>query len=204
MNPCYFSEDIKFLIKSILASAIGKGIYILLTNLLLAASSIYSGLFVVPITTTLSLSKVLAPSNYTKNSVFILLTASISWSPLTLNILSTSSTNITLGYINLAIENKVFIKRSDSPTHFETKDEDDILKNVAFNYPAIAFPIKVLPVPGGPNNNIPFDGFLKPLKISGLFNGYIIVSKIKSFTCFKPIISSHLVSGLFNSISCSI
>lgn len=131
MNPCSFSYDIKFFIKSILASTTGNGIYILLTNLLLAASSIYSGLFVVPITTTLSLSKVFAPSNYTKNSVFILLTASISESPLTLSILSTSSTNITLGYINLAIANNVLIKRSDSPTHFETKEEDDILKNVA-------------------------------------------------------------------------
>ena len=68
----------------------------------------------------------------------------------------------------------------------------------------MAFPIKVLPVPGGPKSNIPFEGYRNPLKISGLLSGYIIVSKINSLTCFKPIISSHLVSGLFRRISCSI
>ena len=60
---------------------------------------------------------------------------------------------------------------SDSPTHFDTKEEDDILKKVAFNYPAIALPINVLPVPGGPNRSIPLEGYRRPLKISGRFNG---------------------------------
>lgn len=81
----------------------------------------------------LSLLLVLAPSNYTKNSFFILLTLSISESPLYDNNESISSKNITLGYINFATANKVLINFSDSPIHFDTNDEAEILKNVEFN-----------------------------------------------------------------------
>jgi hypothetical protein len=35
-----------------------------------------------------------------------------------------------LGYKNLAILKSVLISFSDSPNHLETKEDDDILKNV--------------------------------------------------------------------------
>jgi hypothetical protein len=39
--------------------------------------------------------------------------------------------------------------------YFEVREEAEILKNVAEASAAIAFPIIVFPVPGGPNNNSP-------------------------------------------------
>lgn len=39
-----------------------------------------------------------------------------------------------------------------------------------------ASPIKVLPVPGGPNNRIPFGGRRNPVKISGLSKGHTTIS----------------------------
>ena len=46
-------------------------------------------------------------------------------------------------------------------------NEDALIeKKVALDEEAIHFPIKVLPVPGGPNNNSPFEGPLRPVKRS--------------------------------------
>jgi hypothetical protein len=53
-----------------------------------------------------------------------------------------------------------------SPTHLEIKSDDDIEKNVASHSVAHAFASKVLPVPGGPYNKIPFQGFKFPNKSS--------------------------------------
>lgn len=65
-----------------------------------------------------------------KNSVFIHLRLSISPSPQQLNIESISSRKITLGCINQATQNKVRTSLSESPSHFETNDDADILKKV--------------------------------------------------------------------------
>lgn len=73
--------------------------------------------------------------------------------------------------MNLAIAKRVFISRSDSPIHFETKDDAEIEKNVESNWLATALPIIVLPVPGGPNKRIAHEGSLKPTKISGFLSG---------------------------------
>lgn len=51
---------------------------------------------------------------------------------------------------------------SDSPFHFEAKEEAETLKNMLFV--AIAFAKRVFPVPGGPKSKIPFMAFLIPLK----------------------------------------
>ena len=56
----------------------------------------------------------------------------------------------------VAISNNVFTIFSPSPTHLLVRDLADILKNVEADSVAIAFPIIVLPVPGGPNNSNPF------------------------------------------------
>jgi hypothetical protein len=50
-----------------------------------------------------------------------------------------------------------------------------ILKKVADASLAIALPIIVFPVPGGPNSKIPLGGALSPLKISGLSMGQTII-----------------------------
>jgi len=65
-------------------------------------------------------------------------------------------------FFSLAIANKVLISFSDSPTYFDTKSEDDTEKNVPSHSVAHALAKYVLPVPGGPYNNIPFHGFLAP------------------------------------------
>ena len=54
---------------------------------------------------------------------------------------------------------------------------------------------KVLPVPGGPYNKIPFQGYLIPTKISGNLVGKIMASYKAYFACSKPATSSHLTFG---------
>lgn len=70
---------------------------------------------------------------------------------------SISSINITLGYFIEARINSVFTSCSASPTHLLVKELADILKKVALAWLAIALPIIVLPVPGGPNNSKPYN-----------------------------------------------
>lgn len=53
-------------------SLLGRGMYSLFTNLLLTASSSYSGRLVAPMINTLSSLMLLAPSSCTRNSVLIL------------------------------------------------------------------------------------------------------------------------------------
>ena len=71
---------------------------------------------------------------------------------------STSSMKIIDGFLSLAILNRVFISFSDSPTYLLIKSLEDTEKNVALHSVAHAFAKKVLPVPGGPYNKIPFHG----------------------------------------------
>lgn len=138
-------------------------------NLLLIASSKSSGQFVEPIIKILSVSLFLNPFICVINSVFILQETSYSLEFLAVRIESISSIYIIDGYINFAYWNNFLIKFSDSPTHLLDIDDDEIAKNVNFNSFAIALPIRVFPVPGGPNNKIEFYGYLIPLKISGFF-----------------------------------
>ena len=69
---------------------------------------------------------------------------------------------------------------------------------------AIALANIVFPFPGGPYNNIPFDGDSNPLKISGLTNGKTIVSYKIFLTSSSPLISSHLIWGEESMIDSSI
>ena len=71
--------------------------------------------------------------------------------------------NIILGLYFLAIAKRAFNVFYDYPTYFDIKSDADILKNVPpFIYVAQAFAKKVFPVPGGPYNNIPFQGVRWP------------------------------------------
>ncbi len=67
--------------------------------------------------------------------------------------------NMTLGCFIYATLNKVRTIFSPSPIYFDVREEAEILKNVAYASAAIALPIIVLPVPGGPNNSNPFKIF---------------------------------------------
>lgn len=61
-------------------------------------------------------------------------------------------------------------------THFEVKDDAEMLKNVAPDWLAIHFPIRVFPVPGGPNSKIPLGGRRNPVKMSGRSIGHTTTS----------------------------
>ena len=73
-------------------------------------------------------------------------------------------------YIHLKIISK-FIKNlydktyfSLSPTYFDIKSLDEMLKKVPEASVAQAFARQVFPVPGGPYKRIPDQGFLTPSK----------------------------------------
>ncbi|KAH3666500.1 hypothetical protein OGAPHI_003496 [Ogataea philodendri] len=85
--------------------------------------------------------------------------------------ISISSTKIIDGASRLANWNSALTSFSDSPKYLEVKEDAEIEKKVDFDSVATARASMVLPVPGGPNNNIPRAGSLNPLKRSGLKNG---------------------------------
>lgn len=77
-----------------------------------------------------------------------------------------------------------------------------MLKNVLpYISEAQAFAKYVLPVPGGPYSNIPFQGFLDPVNIYGNLNGIITASFNAYFALVKPATSSHLTSGFSEMIA---
>lgn len=51
-----------------------------------------------------------------------------------------------------------------------------MLKKVAAAWLAMALPIIVLPVPGGPNSKMALGGALRPVNMSGLSIGHTIIS----------------------------
>lgn len=170
-------------------------------NLLRTASSSYCGKFVAPITKTLSSWFVLAPSSSTRNSVFTLLELSCSPYFREHSKESISSIKITEGAFNRATANKVFTNFSLYPTHLLVREEDEIEKNVALASLAIALPIIVFPVPGGPKNKIDLGGDLSPVNISGLNIGQTIISWIIFLANPKPAISDHSTFEFFSTIS---
>ena len=66
------------------------------------------------------------------------------------------------GFLSLANSKSYLTIFSDSPCHLDTKSDDDTEKNVESHSVAHALAKKLLPVPGGPYNNIPVQGFLAP------------------------------------------
>ena len=117
-------------------------------SLSLSISLLYhltSGLLVAPTITTLADRSVPAPSNWTRNSVLILLEASFSSEDLWHRRESTSSINTTEGCLYAATANNVRTVFSPSPIHLDVSDDALMLKNVAPAWWAIAFPISVLP-----------------------------------------------------------
>lgn len=150
---------------------------------------------------TLSLLLVFAPSSSTKNYVLTLRELSCSPSLLTLSNESISSMNITLGCFARAIAKSVFTSFSLSPTHLLVRELALMLKKVADASLAIAFPIIVFPVPGGPNRRMALGGARRPVKISGLSMGQTIISWMIFLAKPKPAMELHLTSSPFSRIS---
>lgn len=117
----------------------------------------------------------LRPINSTKNSVLTLLELSCYPYLREHKRESISSMNITLGCFILAIVNNVLTNFSLYPTHLLVIELALMLKNVAWASLAIALPIIVLPVPGGPKSKIPLGGALNPVNISGRSIGQTII-----------------------------
>lgn len=78
---------------------------------------------------------------------------------------------LTDGCFATATANRARTIFSPSPIHFEVREAELILKNVDFDCEAIHFPIKVFPVPGGPNSRMPLGGLRRPVNMSGRRSG---------------------------------
>lgn len=75
------------------------------------------------------------------------------------------------------------------------KSDEETEKKVPSASVAQAFAKNVLPVPGGPYNKIPFQGFLLPVKISGNLIGIITASLSEFLAFYNPDTSYHLTLG---------
>jgi len=98
---------------------------------------------------------------------------------------------ITLGCKTSAIEKRALTIFSPCPTHLLVSEDAEMLKKVAFASLAIAFPMSVFPVPGGPNSRRPFGGALRPVKISGFNIGQTMISLIAFLAFSSPATSFH-------------
>ena len=111
--------------------------------------------------------------------------------------LSISSKKIIEGEFCLAFWNIFLTAFSDSPTHFEINSGPLIQIKLALLSVATALANKVLPVPGGPYNKIPFGGLIPILvNLSGCFNGHSTASINSCLTSSKPPISVHGTFGI--------
>ena len=70
-----------------------------------------------------------------------------------------------------------------------------MLKKVVRHSVATAFASIVFPVPGGPNNKIPFHGSSIPVKKCGYFIGINTASFSNRFASFKPTMLWNLTEG---------
>jgi hypothetical protein len=99
------------------------------------------------------------------------------------------------GFFSLALLNKAFISFSLSPTYLLIRSEEDTEKKVPSASVAQALAKKVLPVPGGPYNKIPFHGFLLPVKIYLNLMGRMTAYFNAFLAFYNPETSSHLTLG---------
>mmetsp|Transcript_84271 Transcript_84271/g.272760 ORF Transcript_84271/g.272760 Transcript_84271/m.272760 type:complete len:337 (+) Transcript_84271:210-1220(+) len=134
----------------VLASASGSGMYTRFSKRRRMAVSKSQGVFVAP---RIRICELLlpTPSICARNSVLIRRAASDSPdAPRAPQSESTSSIKMTAGRFSRAISKRLRTSRSLSPIHFDTRSDDEMLKNVASASVAHALARKDLPVPGGP------------------------------------------------------
>mmetsp|Transcript_38155 Transcript_38155/g.89489 ORF Transcript_38155/g.89489 Transcript_38155/m.89489 type:complete len:371 (-) Transcript_38155:247-1359(-) len=206
--PRSFSEsfweaaEMDFSTRARRAAASGRGIRMRRGSRRSTASSSSIGRFVAPSTRILSASaSVAAPSSCTKNSVLSRRAASCSLALRLVSIESISSMKMTDGCIFLARLKRARICFSDSPTHFDTSDEAEMLKKVDSHSVATAFANMVLPLPGGPNKRTPFGGRRMPENSFGFLAGAIMISQNSRFTSSKPTMLSQAIPGASSSTS---
>jgi hypothetical protein len=135
---------------------------------------------------------VAAPSNCTRNSVLILLEASFSSEERWVSRESISSMNTTEGWRAAATANKARTVFSPSPIHLLVRDDADTLKNVAWHSCAMALPMSVLPVPGGPNSSNPLGSCRSPEYKCGFSTGHTTSSSMHSLANSSPEMSSNV------------
>lgn len=75
---------------------------------------------------------------------------------------SISSTKMTAGCMQPATAKRARTIFSPCPIHLLVREEALMLKKVAWMLLAMALPMSVLPVPGGPNRSRPLAGALAP------------------------------------------
>ena len=112
---------------------------------------------------------------------------------LELNMESTSSKNITEGLSSLTRTKRVLINSSLSPTHFDIRHEELMLKNLQPDSTAHASPKRVLPLSGVLKRRIPLLGDLNPVNMSGCNDGKITLSHRASLAELCPTMSENLV-----------
>ena len=123
------------------------------------AGSRISSLFVAQIVKTLS--ALLKPSNSASSALIVWSFSLLLDSPRPPPIASISSINTIQGAAFLAFLYNSLTRDAPTPTYFSTKSEPHIEKKGTSASPAIAFAVKVLPVPGGPYRITPL-GILAP------------------------------------------
>mmetsp|Transcript_4736 Transcript_4736/g.16654 ORF Transcript_4736/g.16654 Transcript_4736/m.16654 type:complete len:247 (-) Transcript_4736:192-932(-) len=160
------------------------------------AGSSTQGMLEAPSTNTPVSSLVATPFICTRNSVLMRLADSLSWSLRALHSESISSIKMIAGFCSRAISNRLRTSFSLSPSHLETRSEEDTLKKVLFASVATALARKDLPVPGGPYSRMPFQGLRLPEKSCGKRMGMITASFRLSFAWKRPATSSHRTLGL--------
>lgn len=109
--------------------------------------------------------------------------------------LSISSIKIIELSFFLAYLNIFLTYLSDSPTYLDIISLADKAKKTASDSVAHALAKNVFPVPGGPYNKIPHQGYLIPIKIDGNFIGTITANINYSLAYSNPAISFHLIFG---------
>ena len=103
---------------------------------------------------------------------------------------SISSIKIKHGLFFFAVSNKSLTRAAPTPTNISTKSLPVMLKNGTPASPAIAFPRRVFPVPGGPTIKTPF-GILAPRSVN--FLGFFKNSTSSLISFFS---SSHPATSL--------
>mmetsp|Transcript_21609 Transcript_21609/g.60058 ORF Transcript_21609/g.60058 Transcript_21609/m.60058 type:complete len:351 (-) Transcript_21609:795-1847(-) len=161
-----------------------------------AASSSSSGRLVAPTSSTRRSAELGSqPSIWTSISVFSRREDSCSPSDLrALSRESISSMKMTEGCRAVATAKRVRTIFSPWPIHLLVSEEAEMLKKVAWMLLAMALPIRVLPVPGGPKSSSPFGGALAPLKMWGFIMGQTTISCTNCLACSWPAMSSHCTS----------
>mmetsp|Transcript_32491 Transcript_32491/g.85829 ORF Transcript_32491/g.85829 Transcript_32491/m.85829 type:complete len:205 (+) Transcript_32491:596-1210(+) len=110
---------------------------------------------------------------------------------------SSSSMKIVEGWWCRAMSKRTRISFSESPRHFETTVEAEMLKKVVSHSVATALARSVFPVPGGPKRRTPFQGDKMPVKNCGYFRGITTASFSRALASPRPTMKSHDTPGFF-------